>query len=74
MTSATNRWAFTAVDASSTEVSMRANLVLNWFPGSLLAPFLKLAIGKVLKEALEELKYYVETGEPHPRKLKANKA
>ena len=33
---------------------------------------MKLQIGKLLTFAVEELKHYVETGKPHPRKVKAS--
>lgn len=41
--------------------------------GYILAPMLKLGIQKSFKEVLEEFKHYVETGEPHPRKVEAMK-
>ncbi|MBB3699385.1 SRPBCC family protein [Flammeovirga yaeyamensis] len=36
--------------------------------GNLLSPILKVGLGKSFEEVLEELKYYAETGMPHPRK------
>ncbi|WP_308916486.1 SRPBCC family protein [Jannaschia sp. LMIT008] len=33
---------------------------------------MKLQFGRVLREATEELKHYAETGQPHPRKRKAD--
>lgn len=39
--------------------------------GKVMYPVLKLGLSKGFAELLEELKYFVETGEPHPRKMKA---
>ncbi|MFT5723247.1 MAG: hypothetical protein ACI9JN_000356 [Bacteroidia bacterium] len=36
--------------------------------GYILAPIVKMKLSKVGDELLEELKYYVENGKPHPRK------
>jgi len=41
------------------------------FPGLFLAPLFKLQMGRISTQSLEELKYYVERDQPHPRKLKA---
>jgi hypothetical protein len=37
--------------------------------GGILAPIVKKKLGNVGDELLEELKYYVENGKPHPRKV-----
>jgi hypothetical protein len=34
-------------------------------------PLIKLGLGVFIKQIIEELKFYVENGTPHPRKLKA---
>ena len=41
--------------------------------GYLIIPLLKAGIQKSFREVLEELKYYVEEGKPHPRKVEAMK-
>ena len=41
--------------------------------GNLMYPFVKMGLGKAFSEVLEELKYFVETGKPHPRKVKKTK-
>lgn len=50
-----------------TEVFWNSDLQLKTV-GKVLQPMLKGAIGKSFAELLEELKYYVEEGKPHPRK------
>lgn len=37
--------------------------------GGILAPIVKKKLGKVGDELLEDFKFYVENGKPHPRKL-----
>jgi len=39
--------------------------------GFILYPLIKLGFSFLLKQVLEELKFYVENGKPHPRKIKA---
>lgn len=41
--------------------------------GKLLSPLLKRGLSKNLSEQMDELKYYVENNQPHPRKLAALK-
>ena len=41
--------------------------------GFILWPLLRLGFGKFIEDIMEELKFYVETGNPHPRKIKAMK-
>lgn len=68
-----NRWSLTKAAGSGTHVDMHmtANLA---FPFNLfMTPLMKLQMGRILTFAVEELKHYVETGEPHPRKLKADR-
>lgn len=40
--------------------------------GFILAPIAKIKLGKVGDVLLDDFKYYVENGTPHPRKLSAN--
>lgn len=39
--------------------------------GKFLSLLLKVGLGKVFGEVLEEFKYYAETGKPHPKKIQA---
>jgi hypothetical protein len=55
------------LSANETEVVMTSDVQLKT-AGKLLYPALKAGLSKSFKEQLEELKYYVETGQPHPRK------
>lgn len=68
---AENHWAVRSLGPQTSLVEVQAELDLNLFPGLFLAPLLKLQMGRVGAQSLEELKYYVERDQPHPRKLKA---
>jgi len=57
---------------SVSEIEMELNADIAFPFNILMGPMMKLQFGEVLREATEELKHYVETGKPHPRKLKAN--
>lgn len=37
----------------------------------IITPLIKFGLGKFIAQIIEELKYYVENGTPHPRKVKA---
>jgi hypothetical protein len=39
--------------------------------GVILSPIVKIKLGKVGDEMLDDFKYYVENDKPHPRKLTA---
>ena len=67
----TNTWSFRSLGPGKTEVNMKMELDLNAFPGTLMAPFMRMQMTKSADVVLEELKYYAETGKIHPRKLKA---
>ena len=68
-----NNWRFRSLGPEKTQVDMKIELELNTFPGTLMAPVMRAQLGKTSNIILEELKYYAETGEIHPRKLKALK-
>jgi len=66
-----NTWKLTVVSDNQTELSMSADLHLNMFPGVLMHLPMTLQGQRALQNNLEELKHYIETGQPHPRKLEA---
>ncbi len=59
-----------SLSENSCEVVWEAEPTLRTI-GKILSPLLKLGLNKAFKEILEELKYFAETGNPHPRKVKA---
>lgn len=71
MKAAQNSWKLTAIDATHTKVNMKGAIVPKGIMGKLMKPLIKLQFDRMTKHLMEEFKYYVETGEPHPRKVKA---
>ena len=68
-----NAWKLVPVDANQTKImaNLTADIV---FPFSLLmGPMMKMQMGKMLDMGLEDLKFYVENGKPHPRKIEAQR-
>ena len=64
-----NEWNFTESDGKAT-LHMNLNLqVANGF-GWLLSDFLKKNMTKEMGKLRKEFKYFMENGEPHPRKVK----
>ena len=55
---------------NDTEVTWADEPSLNT-AGKVISPIFKLALGIIFARVLEDLKHYAETGEPHPRKVKA---
>ena len=56
---------------NSTDITISANIELKW-KGYFLYPVIKKGFQKSYRELLEELKYYIENNEVHPRKKKRN--
>lgn len=65
-----NRWTLTA-EGGSTRVQSTAEITTRGLVGRLMAPMMKMQMARLMRQSLEELKHYVETGTPHPRKAKA---
>jgi hypothetical protein len=68
---AENHWSVRSLEPHTALVETRAETELRTFPGLFLAPLFRLQIARIGAQTLEELKYYVEHDQPHPRKLKA---
>ncbi len=66
--SAQNRWQVTPLGNSRSEVSFCAMMLLKWWarPMALILPSL---MAKGFQQFREEMKYRIETGKPHPRKM-----
>ena len=68
---AENNWSVRSLGPNESLVEARGEMELSLFPGLFLVPLLKCQMDRMVEQAAEELKYYVEQGRPHPRKLKA---
>jgi hypothetical protein len=64
------KWSLTKNQDASTKLILDFEIKFKGI-GGILSPIVKKKLGKVGDELLEELKYYVENGTPHPRKMKA---
>jgi len=61
-----NTWQVTP-NGETTIVDMHMIMELNLFPGKLMQPVMKRQMNQLVSDLLEELKYYAETGDIHPR-------
>ena len=66
-----NRWTLTSEGSHTTTVRSVATITTRGVVGHLMAPMLKFQMTSLMRKTLEDLKHYVETGTPHPRKVKA---
>jgi hypothetical protein len=69
---AANRWSVAQVDGGRSLVRMHATLTLRG-PARLLACVIKWQLQSAGARVAEELRHFVETGQPHPRKLIASR-
>ncbi len=65
-----NRWRLFDV-AGRTRLVSDAEIVTKGVIGALMSPMMKMQMSGMMRRTLEDLKYYVERGVPHPRKQKA---
>ncbi|MEM8507258.1 MAG: SRPBCC family protein [Bacteroidota bacterium] len=66
-----NNWRLTAIDTNHTRVNMKALVEPKGFIGNLMKPLIRMNFKKMSGHLLEEFKYFLEKGRPHPRKVKA---
>lgn len=64
-------WSLAPIESNTTRVILEFKLETNGFKGFLMSPVIKLKLGKSAIEIAEELKFYVENGAPHPRKIES---
>lgn len=62
-------WSLEVVQDNKTKVTIAFDMEVKNAVGYVLSPIIKLKIGKSAEEIAEELKYYMENGKAHPRKL-----
>ena len=64
-----NTWTLTQ-EGNQTKVSMQLEMLTKGLVGKLMSPMMRLQMGGILTNAIEDFKHYVETGQPSPRKAK----
>lgn len=72
VTKATNRWTHTS-QSDGTRIKMEVNMSLKGFVGKIMKGPMQKKMKKILRQNLEELKTFAETGSLHERKQKLNK-
>lgn len=65
-----NQWTLKPIGTGKTKLTMRVEMQVKGLLGTLMAGPMKSQMGKVLRNAQGELRHYIETGSPHPRKQK----
>jgi hypothetical protein len=70
VTSAVYVWTLTKVSKNKTKLNAELTIKTVGIKGVLVGPIMKTKMGRILNNMVEELKYYVEEGKPHPRKIK----
>lgn len=68
-----NAWQITPLDDHNAKVEMCLEVSILPVFNLVMGPMMRMQMGGILKNAVEELKYYAETGMPHPRKLEAQR-
>ncbi|MEZ4861203.1 MAG: SRPBCC family protein [Caldilineaceae bacterium] len=68
---AQNTWSVQALGEKQCLVGAHADVELTLLPGLFVLPFVHLYLQRITAHTTEELKYYLEHGQPHPRKRKA---
>ena len=66
-----NTWTLTPKGKGKTTVGTNIEVALMRIIGDMMSPMMKMQMGKLMRETMEELKFYIEEGKPHPRKVRA---
>lgn len=70
MKHAENNWSVRSLESNQSVVESRAEIDIKLFPGLILLPIFEFQMWRIGNQLFEELKYYVEEDQPHPRKQK----
>ncbi|MBX2901655.1 MAG: SRPBCC family protein [Cyclobacteriaceae bacterium] len=66
-----NRWELTDLGNGKTKLVMQMEMKTGGMMGAMMKGMMKKKMTKMSAEVVEEFKYFVETGSPHARKVKA---
>jgi hypothetical protein len=64
-------WSLISIDSLHTKVVFKFNMTTKGIVGFIMANTIDEKLGSSAKDMAEELKYYLENGSPHPRKIKS---
>ena len=68
-----NTWTFTPLIGGKCQVNMCMEASLLPVFNLIMGPIMRMQMGGVVNQVIEELSYFAENGSPHPRKLEAQK-
>lgn len=68
-----NYWKLTDIGNGNVKLEMKMTMKIGGFMGWMMKGMMRKKMSKTADEIIEEFKYYVENGTPHPRVVKANK-
>lgn len=71
--SAVGHWKLTKLTDNKTQLNVDFFLETKGLLGFIMSPIVSKKVGQSSDELMEEFKYYLENGKPHPRKLEATK-
>lgn len=66
-------WKLTKINERETRLNVNFILETKGLPGLVMSPIVSKKVSQASKEIVEEFKFYVENGQPHPRKIAAIK-
>ena len=64
-------WSLVKIESNKTKVVLEFEMETNGFKGLMLSSIIKGKLGKSAMEMAEELKFYLENGKAHPRKIES---
>ena len=65
------KWGLSKKNDGSTQLNMNIDIETKGILGFILTPIVKVKLGKLGDELVDDLKYFMENGNPHPRKIAA---
>lgn len=65
------KWVLSKLDEECTQLNMSLDIQTKGIIGFILGPIVNIKLGKLADELVDDLKYFLENGNPHPRKVAA---
>jgi hypothetical protein len=70
---ALNTWQLTSLGQDKSKLQLQVDITLGGFMGIMMQPMMKMMMGRMGTDLVEDFKYYVENGQPSAKKIKAMK-
>ena len=65
------KWFLSKLNEGSTQLNINIDIQTKGILGFILSPIVKIKLGKLGDDLVDDLKYFLENGNPHPRKVVA---